>query len=77
MFDQKRAYAIARELGASIAECNAYLTLKTGRTSAGKAHTPHTVASVTGVPEARIGEIEHAVAQRVERDNGAAFAADY
>lgn len=72
-----RFFATARELAINAADAKGAMVFRYERTSAGGLHTTFTASVVTGVPEARIQEVEHAVLNRIEQLHGAAAVSDH
>lgn len=68
---QARFFAVARELGYRPHDIKGAMVRRYGQTSYGRHHTCFTASVVTGVPEARIQEVDFAVENRIERMHGA------
>lgn len=69
---QRRFFATGRALGFSSSDVRAAMVFRYGQTKDGKRHTPFTASVATGVPEARLQEVDHAVLNRIEQLHGAA-----
>lgn len=67
---QRRFRATGLELGYTSREVGAAMTHRYDRTQSGRRHTTFTASVATGVPEARIQEVDHAVLNRIEQLHG-------